>query len=263
MVTPARAAALKGDGYKYIGRYLFNPSSTSLPEKQIQPGELATIKEYGLRCFPIYQTWSRSADYFSYSQGCIDATNAIEWAKMHGFRPGTIIYFAVDYDAMDGEVTDFVLPHFRGVMRTIGENSSYGVGVYGPRNVCQRVADAGFAAASFVCDMSSGFSGNLGYPLPTNWAFDQISTITVGSGSGSIEIDNNIASGRDDGQGDFDPPTSLESDLDVDFDKSAYRSELLSRIQTYLVSIGVPETGARAGASTTPPTSIPTGSRTT
>ena len=255
MVTPARAAALKGDGYKYIGRYLFNPSSTSLPEKQIQPGELATIKEYGLRCFPIYQTWSRSADYFSYSQGCIDATNAIEWAKMHGFRPGTIIYFAVDYDAMDGEVTDFVLPHFRGVMRTIGENSSYGVGVYGPRNVCQRVADAGFAAASFVCDMSSGFSGNLGYPLPTNWAFDQISTITVGSGSGSIEIDNNIASGRDDGQGDFDPPTSLESDLDVDFDKSAYRSELLSRIQTYLVSIGVPETGGE-GWSLDDPTDI-------
>lgn len=204
MVTPPRAQALKDAGYKYIGRYLFNPSSTSLPEKQIQPGELATIKEYGLRCFPIFQTWSRSADYFSYNQGTNDAFRAIEWAQYHGFKAGTIIYFAVDYDAMDGEVTDYVIPHFRGVMRTVGENSSYGVGVYGPRNVCQRVADAGYAAASFVSDMSSGFSGNLGYPMPTNWAFDQIATVTVGSGSGAIEIDNNIASGRDTGQGDFD-----------------------------------------------------------
>ncbi|MGP3926106.1 glycoside hydrolase domain-containing protein [Streptomyces sp. 8N616] len=242
MITPARAQALKDAGYKYIGRYLFNPSSTSLPEKQIQPGELATIKEYGLRCFPIFQTWSRSADYFSYNQGTSDAFKAIEWAQHHGFKPGTIIYFAVDYDAMDGEVTQYIVPHFRGVMRTIGENSSYGVGVYGPRNVCQRIADAGYSAASFVSDMSSGFSGNLGYPMPTNWAFDQIATITVGSGSGAIEIDNNIASGRDTGQGDFNAGSYTEG-LDVDLDKAAYRDTMLKDVQNYLTSIGVPETG--------------------
>ncbi|WP_033312021.1 glycoside hydrolase domain-containing protein [Streptomyces iakyrus] len=241
-ITPARAQALKDAGYKYIGRYLFNPSSTSLPEKQIQPGELATIKEYGLNCFPIFQTWSRSADYFSYNQGTADAFRAIEWAEFHGFKPGTIIYFAVDYDAMDGEVTDYIIPHFRGIMRTIGENSAYGIGVYGPRNVCQRVADAGYAATSFVSDMSSGFSGNLGYPLPTNWAFDQISTIKVGSGSGLIEIDNNIASGRDFGQSDFNPGADLGG-LDTDLDKDAYRSLMLQDVKAYLESIGVPETG--------------------
>lgn len=242
-ITPARAQALKDAGYQYIGRYLSNPSTTSLPEKQIQPGELATIEQYGLRCFPIYQTWSRSADYFSYPQGCIDATNAIEWAQIHGFKPGTIIYFAVDYDAQDGEITDYVLKHFRGVYRTVGENSSYGVGVYGPRNVCQRVADAGYAAASFVSDMSSGFSGNLGYPLPTNWAFDQIATVKIGSGDGAIEIDNNIASGRDTGQGDFNPGVPVNSDLDVDLDKTSYRAPMLKDVQSYLNSIGVPETG--------------------
>ncbi|MYS89753.1 MULTISPECIES: glycoside hydrolase domain-containing protein [Streptomyces] len=241
-ITPARAQALKNAGYKYIGRYLFNPSTTDLPEKQIQPGELATIKEYGLSCFPIFQTWSRSADYFSYNQGTADAFRAIEWAEYHGFKPGTIIYFAVDYDAMDGEVTDYVIPHFRGIMRTIGENSGYGIGVYGPRNVCQRVADAGYAATSFVSDMSSGFSGNLGYPLPTNWAFDQISTIKVGSGDGLIEIDNNIVSGRDFGQSDFNPGAELGG-LDTDLDKAAYRDLLLKDVQTYLNSIGVPETG--------------------
>ncbi|WP_328845645.1 glycoside hydrolase domain-containing protein [Streptomyces sp. NBC_00258] len=242
MITPPRAQALKAAGYQYIGRYLFNPSTTSLPEKQIQPGELATIKEAGLRCFPIFQTWSRSADYFSYNQGTSDAFKAIDWAQYHGFKPGTIIYFAVDYDAMDGEVTEYIVPHFRGVMRTIGENSAYGVGVYGPRNVCQRIADAGYSATSFVSDMSSGFSGNLGYPMPTNWAFDQIATLTVGSGSGSIEIDKNIASGRDTGQGDFDPGGYTDG-VDVDLDKDAYQAPMLTDVKTYLESIGVPETG--------------------
>lgn len=243
MVIPPRAQALKDAGYKYIGRYLSNPSSTNLPEKQIQPLELETIKYYGLRCFPIYQTWSRSADYFKYSQGCIDATSAIEWAQIHGFKPGTIIYFAVDYDAMDGEVTDYILPHFKGIYRTVGENSSYGVGIYGPRNICQRVADAGYAATSFVSDMSSGFAGNLGYPLPTNWAFDQIATVKVGTGDGAIEIDNNIASGRDTGQGEFNPETPITSGLDIEFDKTKYRAAMLKDVQTYLTSIGVPETG--------------------
>lgn len=50
---------------------------------------------------------------------------------------------------------------------------------------------------SFVGDLASGFSGNLGYPLPKNWAFDQIKEYTIGSGSGAISIDKNIYSGRD------------------------------------------------------------------
>ncbi|MEV7599770.1 glycoside hydrolase domain-containing protein [Kitasatospora sp. NPDC089797] len=242
-ITPARAQALKDAGYRYVGRYLSNPSTTSLPEKQIQPGELATIKQYGLRCFPIYQTYSRSAEYFSYAQGTSDAFRAIEWARIHGFKPGTTIYFAVDYDATDAEVSSSVLPHFRGVHHTISENSSYRVGIYGPRNVCRRVADAGYTETSFVSDMSSGFSGNLGHPLPGNWAFDQISTITVGSGEAAIEIDNGIASGRDTGQGDFDPGTDPVAGLDVDLDRTAYRDSMLRDVQSYLTSIGVPETG--------------------
>ena len=54
--------------------------------------------------------------------------------------------------------------------------------------------------SSFVADMSTGYSGNLGYRMPTNWAFDQIKEYTIGSGSGAIAIDKNIASGRDPGR---------------------------------------------------------------
>jgi peptidoglycan hydrolase-like protein with peptidoglycan-binding domain len=90
--------------------------------------------------------------------------------------------------------------------------------------------------------MSSGFSGNLGYPLPTNWTFDQIAMLTVGSGSGLIEIDKNIASGRDTGQNDF-APSGYATGLDVDFDEPTYGGGLLADVRAYPEAIGVPETG--------------------
>ena len=42
--------------------------------------------------------------------------------------------------------------------------------------------------------MSSGFSGDFGYPLPTNWAYDQIVTRTTGSGDGAINIASEVIS---------------------------------------------------------------------
>ncbi|GAB2724240.1 glycoside hydrolase domain-containing protein [Kitasatospora kifunensis] len=239
-VTPARADALRAAGYTTVGRYLCNVANTSL-NKIIQPGELDVIFSKGLRVFPIYQTWGGSAKYFKEEQGQVDAFSAIEWARYHGFRDGTRIYFAVDFDALDYQITDNVIPHFHGVHRTIMENSNYNVGIYGPRNACTRVSEAGFASASFVSDMSTGFSGNLGFPMPENWAFDQIATVTVGSGSSAIEIDNNIASGLDPGQGAVDPGVP-NTRLDVDFDLKQ-KDALLADIQHYLESIGVPETG--------------------
>lgn len=36
-ITDARAATLKAAGVKYVGRYLTNPSATSLPERRSSP----------------------------------------------------------------------------------------------------------------------------------------------------------------------------------------------------------------------------------
>ncbi|MFE4454445.1 glycoside hydrolase domain-containing protein [Streptomyces sp. NPDC056796] len=242
-ITAARAATLKAQGISYIGRYLTNPipDDPDLPEKEIQPGELRTIADNGLRCFPIYQTFGRAAANFSYPQGRAAGQAAVNAALDHGFRTGSRIFFAVDFDALDEDVTRNVLPHFKGIQDAIADDGNrFGIGVYGPRNVCTRVGEAGHATASFVSDMSSGFSGNFGYPLPTNWAYDQIVTRTVGSGAGSINIDINIASGRDTGQGAFDTPraqlpdTALHSDL-----ITAMRSD----VGKYMESIGFPNDG--------------------
>ncbi|MGW7292374.1 glycoside hydrolase domain-containing protein [Streptomyces xiamenensis] len=242
-ITPARADVLLDNGYLYVGRYLTEPVPPGHPKylgKAIRPGELRTISEKGLRAFPIYQTFGESASYFTEQKGHIDALDAAHAAYHHGFRTGARIFFAVDFDALDHEVTSNIIPYFRSIherMEILG--NPYRVGIYGPRNVCSRVSAAGYATASFVSGMSTGFSGNLGYPLPENWAYDQISTITIGSGDGRINIDNNIASGRDQGEGSFHPAIDPDIKPDVAFNLQ-YWPSLLSEVQDYMDSYGLP-----------------------
>lgn len=240
-VTAARAKSLYDAGYRVGGRYLVNVPGTSL-DKVIKPGELATMAAAGLSCFPIYQTFGDSSSYFSRYQGTSDAIAATDAALGHGFKKNTRIYFAIDYDNTDDEITANLIPHFRGIqegMATAGNH--YTVGIYATRNACSRVSDAGLAGASFVSNMSAGYSGNLGFPMPENWAIDQIKTVNVGSGTGLIEIDNDIASGRETGQRTFDTPPS-KTDLDVPFEMS-WTDQLVTDVQTYMQSIGIPESG--------------------
>ncbi|MEV6512437.1 glycoside hydrolase domain-containing protein [Streptomyces sp. NPDC051642] len=241
-LTAPRATALYSAGYRYVGRYLSNVPGSTL-NKQLQPGELTVIAAHGLNVFPIYQTYGGEATYFRREQGIADAHAAIERARHYGFKAGTRIYFAVDFDALDYEVTDSVLPHFRGIKATVDEyGPEYRIGIYAPRNVCSRVGAEGLTSASFLSDMSTGFSGNLGYPHPADWSFDQIATISAGSGSGAISIDNDIASGRDEGQSSF-LEENDDSHLDGRFD-TFFRDVLLADVQNYFVnSMGVPEQG--------------------
>ncbi|MFY1574180.1 glycoside hydrolase domain-containing protein [Verrucosispora sp. WMMD703] len=238
-ITAARAQTLYDLGYRVIGRYLTNVPNTSL-DKNIKPGELQTMFNAGLRCFPIYQTWGGEASYFSPQQGHLDASLCVQAASGYGFERGTIIYHAVDFDALNTDITDYVIPHFRAIQNTMELlGHPYRIGVYGARNVCSRLAALGLTTSSFVADLSTGFSGNLGFPLPYDWAFDQITTITVGSGAGQIEIDNNIYSGRDPGQSRV---RDTSAKPDVRFDMS-YRSALLTALRNYLNPLDTPKVG--------------------
>jgi peptidoglycan hydrolase-like protein with peptidoglycan-binding domain len=120
----------------------------------------------------------------------------------------------------------------------------YRIGVYGARNVCTRLFTEGLTTTSFVSDMSTGFSGNLGFPMPRNWAYDQIATITVGSGSGAIQIDNNIYSGRDTGVSRvIVRPTPAER-LDTYFN-AAQRPQLATDLKAYADTVTSNKTGLK------------------
>jgi peptidoglycan hydrolase-like protein with peptidoglycan-binding domain len=239
-VTPARAAALMADGRTVVGRYLTNAQFTVNPpplNKKIQTGELESIFAAGLRVFPIYQTSGNNISYFSASQGREDCQAAVEAATQYGFRGNTTIYFSVDCDPVGSEIDNRIVPHFQSInawMRNLGNR--YKVGVYGTRHVCSTLDKLNLAKYSFVAGMSTGWSGNLGFLLPDNWAFDQISTINIGTGSGLINIDNDIASGKDLGQSSIAVLPANGQNPDVEFD-FALEQQLANEIQLYCPTV--------------------------
>jgi peptidoglycan hydrolase-like protein with peptidoglycan-binding domain len=144
----------------------------------------------GIKLFPIFQTYADTASFFTRAQGYSDALAAHDAALAFGLDPGTVIYFAVDYDAVDSEITSGVIPYFLGVEAGLRDRGRrYAHGVYGARNVCTRIGTEAYSQWSFVSGITSGWSGNMAYPLPQNWAIDQISTFDLGTGTGVIEID--------------------------------------------------------------------------
>jgi len=196
-LTPARLTSLRNAGYLYFGRYLTNATNHD-PNKDLKHGEASAIIGAGGRLFPIFQTGGGSPSHFTTQRGAEVAEEAAVAAWAYRIPANSVIYFSVDYDAYDWEVTDSIIPYFQAVNDNINlYGRNFRVGIYGPRNVCKRVSEAGLAVYSFVSDMSTGYSGNLGHSLPSNWAFDQIATITVGTGSTATEIDKNVVSGRD------------------------------------------------------------------
>lgn len=175
-ITGTIAKSLYINGYRYVGRYLTGTvgQGNTKRDKSLSIEELNTIFYSGLKTFAIFQEGAVNPEKFTYEQGKKDAQKAFDAATGLGIPYGEFIYFAIDYDMMDEQVTKYVVPYFKGIRRIFNSNyNRYRVGIYGSRNVCSRVSKKGYATSSFVSDMSSGYSGNLGYKLPDNWAFDQ------------------------------------------------------------------------------------------
>lgn len=178
-ITDEFAEQLKADGYEIVGRYLTEPGQADLEPadyfKAIRPGELDRIVKHGLRYFPIFQEYSTKLEHFTPETGARHAQEAVKAAQRLGVPP-TVIYFAVDMDVYEYQVEDVIAPYFKAVRDNLG--AGYGVGIYASRNTCSIVAEHGYAISSFVSDMSTGFSGNLGYPIPDNWNYDQFTEIS-------------------------------------------------------------------------------------
>lgn len=209
-INSAMAQTIYNHGYRIVGRYL-----TNLPggmDKAITVAEAEILFNTGLRFFPIFQEQRIPilATYFTPAQGVIDAEKAIAASLALGIPRDTIIYFAVDFDVMDHEITSNIIPYFRAIHERMAM-SIYRVGIYGPRNACIRVGGMGYSVASFVSNMSAGFSGNLGFPMPNDWAFDQFIELHIGQGDGRIGIDRNGVSGRDQGVSFLEKPVARKA----------------------------------------------------
>ncbi|MEI3598132.1 DUF1906 domain-containing protein [Oceanobacillus sp. SE10311] len=218
------AEVLRDNGYGIIGRYLTGTVG-GVRSKAMTRQEIAVINHYGLRVFPIYQDGGWYASYFNAAKGEKDAIIAMNKAYELGFPPGTTIYFAVDYDAYDFEVQNNVIPYMASIRRVFDshrtEDFDYKVGVYGARNTCiQCMNDSSVRADhSFVANMSTGFSGNLGFPMPTNWSFGQFFETdiyaNVNGESVTLRIDKNDYSGLDQGAQYIQPRSSKDPEYEA------------------------------------------------
>lgn len=177
-ITDGFAEKLVSDGYEVVGRYLTGEN------KKLGLFELERILDHGLKYFPIFQEVGTSESNYTYQKGKESAERAVKAAIEYGIPP-TVIYFAVDFDAMDYQVTNSIIPYFKGVSENMG--AIYEVGIYAPRNVCTRVCEAGYAVSSFVSDMSTGYSGNLGFRIPANWNYDQFHEIKGYYGTNDLD----------------------------------------------------------------------------
>lgn len=187
-ITESRAKILVANNLKKVGRYL-TPGMINGENKQLTKAELEILKKHNIAVIPIYQSSGDETAYFTKEQGIADANSAYQYATNLSLPGRSIIYFVVDVDVLGADIPGTVTQYFKGVFETLSAKGMYQVGIYGTRNVCKNVIDAGYAVTSYVSDMSTGYSGNMGYAMPKNWSFDQFFETNIEYNGQSLNID--------------------------------------------------------------------------
>ena len=125
----------KNAGYSFVCRYYSNPGNL----KNLTKAEAIDATTAGLTIAVVYETNPTHASYFTYSQGQSDCAAAVSMALSIGQYTGSVIYFAVDYDA---QPVDFpaIKQYFNGIVDYMTayanlHGSSWGIGIYGSYNV--------------------------------------------------------------------------------------------------------------------------------
>lgn len=171
-----RYKILQNLGIRAIGRYIvgdkFDGDESS---KELTFEEPEILIKNGFSIIPIYQrNGEPSLVFFNEEQAKEDAKIAERRARHHLIPFESIIYFAVDLDVLDSDISNKIIPYFKKIKETL---NNYKVGIYGTRNVCSQVMKAGYAETCYVSDLSTGYSGNMGFKLPENWNLDQYATV--------------------------------------------------------------------------------------
>lgn len=172
--TTAKLECLKSKGVSAIIRYYAR--STKQPEKRVTRTEAEAIVGAGLKLGIVQQSGGAGPGSFSHDAGLKDAAYARDYgAKVIGQPGGSAIYFAVDYDASQGEVNKRIVPYFEGVVEAFSAPTgmpSYDVGAYGSGLVCRTLLDLGLAKYTWL-SQSSGFTGTAEFKKSKRWTLLQ------------------------------------------------------------------------------------------
>ena len=132
----AAAACLKAAGHDFVARYYANRG-----KKVLTAEEAGQLNAAGLKLVVVWEDGSpTSADYFSYSKGVDDSTSAFHDAMQLGQPIQSPIYFAVDFDAKQVQITGSIADYFRGIADGFNTAAAGGpahpIGVYGSGATC-------------------------------------------------------------------------------------------------------------------------------
>lgn len=140
-VSAAAAKKLAELGYSFCGRYLA-PAGW----KVVTADEAARIHDAGLAILLVWETTADRAKSGA-EGGAQDGAQAASKAAALGVPAGTVIYYAVDYDAGHSDY-DAIEAYLRAASSA---SAPYAVGVYGSYRVIEEMHRRGACAAFWQC----------------------------------------------------------------------------------------------------------------
>ena len=167
-ITP-QVAAVKAANYDFVARYL-----SQSHWKVIGTGEAAAIAAAGLALVLVYEDGPTASDYFSFGRGQADGIRAAQQASLIGAGAGSVLYFAVDYDAASSDISGIITQYFNGVAGALksfaaANGAAYSPGVYGSGATCSTIASTGLARCGWLAQ-STGWAGHDTY---SDWSIRQ------------------------------------------------------------------------------------------
>jgi len=184
--TTAQLMRLADAGVSTIIRYYAR--FTSQPEKRLIRPEAEAILAAGMTIAVVHQAAGNSPGAFTHDSGVADATYARNYgANVIGQPEGSAIYFAVDFDASEADVSEGIIPYFRAVQSIVGAADrlpTYKVGAYGNGIVLQMLLDTGLVDFTWL-SQSLGFSGTRGFRASNRWTLFQ----QLPSNVGGLDVD--------------------------------------------------------------------------
>lgn len=142
-LTPETAANFKTNGYDGVARYLVPASSAW---KALTKDEADIIQQAGMKIISVYETTADRA-LGDYQAGVADAKTAMQCAQTVGQPTGSAIYFAVDFEPADNQITA-IEGYFNGIHDTL---VGYDSGIYGNYTICTDLKSKGIVTHTWMC----------------------------------------------------------------------------------------------------------------
>ena len=157
--TTANIPHLVADNVVSVIRYLTTSINST---KLIKLPEARALGAAGIRIGLVFEVYGGADNVpdIDAPDGAADAAFCLKYAPTLGANNTSAIFFAIDFDADEDQVTREVLPYFQAIYAAVG-NAFY-VGVYGSGAVCAAVIAAGYADLAWLSG-SMGWRGSRAY----------------------------------------------------------------------------------------------------